>query len=437
MDKQLTNQDILTAKEACLAAEETLWVAGGDGGHLFRKGGTAWRDGEAPQPQPGERPRTSPISPAEALQIYLEWTGDPAADNRRLDAAIVFAVSQHAGQFRKGTARPYILHPLEVLLILHAMRADTDLLMAGVLHDTIEDTGATADQIRELFGADVAGLVAAHSEDKSMTWVDRKTLAIRELAQADRRLQMLIMADKVSNLRSMAADYARVGQALWARFNAPVSRQAWYYSGALDALQNMQDDPDCAPVYWEMTGLFKDLFVTYWLDERTHTLYQTCFDQEAYRLHRGNPEWQVYDPKTLSVPANAARLDRKAAERLEDEWNAAFWAQIDRDLADADLTVFASSRRYIDCTISDKKLTLAVQDLGPECQAMTGDDEYESFYDLDRDGTRRFLCRLRIEYGLTTALRGLLREAFGADNGPTRFTDFCDRNGIPYGFSGI
>ena len=102
----------------------------------------------------------------------------PDAGSTRLQDAIRFALDKHAHQFRKGTDRPYILHPLEVMLLLSAMNADTDLLMAGVLHDTVEDTDATLPELEARFGPGVAGLVGAHTDDKSLPWQERKAKAV-------------------------------------------------------------------------------------------------------------------------------------------------------------------------------------------------------------------------------------------------------------------
>ena len=170
-------------------------------------------------------------------------------ENYLLEKAIHFATSKHAGQLRKGTKVPYIVHPLETMNILRSMNADTNLLIAGLLHDTVEDTDTSIEEITGIFGTDVAALVGGHSEDKSKTWEERKTHAIKELADARRRMKILVMADKVSNLRSMAADYRVVGDKLWSRFNAPVEKQAWYYSGIQDSLWDMQTDPDASGVF--------------------------------------------------------------------------------------------------------------------------------------------------------------------------------------------
>lgn len=177
-----------------------------------------------------------------------------------LDRAIIYAVEHHAGQKRKGTDLPYILHPLETMEILASMGADTGLLMAGVLHDTVEDTAATLEELTELFGSDVSSLVGHHSEDKSKSWTERKISAIAALHDADKRLKMLVMADKVSNLRSTAADFRAMGDRVWERFNAPKERQRWYYGGMVKALSDMQNYPDTAAVYQEMTALYDGIY---------------------------------------------------------------------------------------------------------------------------------------------------------------------------------
>lgn len=265
--------------------------------------------------------------PKTVLQVVLEVKKPAEKDwlrsNRLLEKAIRFATVHHAGQLRKGTTVPYILHPLETMQILRTMGADTNLLMAGVLHDTIEDTEATFNDIVEQFGTDVAELVSAHSEDKSKTWEERKTAAIAHLHHAGSRLKMLVMADKVANLRSMVSDYRICGEQLWQRFNAPKEQQAWYYSGIQDALREMQNDPRTAPVYWEMVELYKDLFVRYYLDttdseNKGNRLLQVSASGEAYALHQGESVWQpVPEPCT----AGLLPMTRQEAEKTEDSWH--------------------------------------------------------------------------------------------------------------------
>ena len=111
--------------------------------------------------------------------------------NEMLNEAIRFAVEAHAGQLRKGSEMPYVVHAMEVLSILAAISDDIELLMAGVLHDCIEDgllpdgkggmRPVTREDIKERFGERTAELVAAHSEDKDSSWEERKTKALQEL----------------------------------------------------------------------------------------------------------------------------------------------------------------------------------------------------------------------------------------------------------------
>ena len=190
-------------------------------------------------------------------------------DCARVGEAIRFAVDAHEGQLRKGTTLPYIVHPMEVLGILAAMGADAELLMAGALHDCIEDgklpyeeglRPVTRKDIAERFGERVAALVAAHSEDKSLSWDERKTIALNELAEAAPDLQKMVLADKLSNMRAIARDYKAIRDALWARFQAPKDKQAWYYAGGVDALRSLASDEKAAPLYEEFRALVREVF---------------------------------------------------------------------------------------------------------------------------------------------------------------------------------
>ena len=322
MNKQFTYEDILRAKEVHLYRNDTLFVVDADGeAYGFHEGGSEWYHKENFWDYFESSIMMSYLSRVtkeEAGQLYLTWTNDSRADSSRLNRAIVYAVECHAGQLRKGTLCPYITHPLETMQILRSMGADTDLLIAGVLHDTIEDTEATEQDIRERFGDDVVALITAHSEDKSKTWEERKSFAIKELAKADKRLKMLVMADKVANLRNMASDFARIGNELWNRFNAPPNKQAWYYSGIQESLYDMQSYPECAQVYWEMVNLYKDVFVRFFIDSETQTLYQLCLDGTGYRFEKGDPVWKKLTEK---VPERAQQLTRLLTERIEDCWS--------------------------------------------------------------------------------------------------------------------
>lgn len=120
---------------------------------------------------------------------------------------------------KKGTDTPYIVHPMEVMQILTAAGCGEDVIVAGILHDTVEDTDATLEEISALFGENVARLVAHESEDKSKTWRERKSATIEHLKNCSDEEAICTLADKLSNARSILADYGLVGEKLWARFN--------------------------------------------------------------------------------------------------------------------------------------------------------------------------------------------------------------------------
>ncbi|OUP49123.1 HD domain-containing protein [Lachnoclostridium sp. An181] len=155
-----------------------------------------------------------------------------------VDKAIEFATKAHEGQFRKGTKRPYIVHPIEVGDIVASMTSDEEVISAAVLHDTIEDCeGVTEELLTQIFGSRVASLVVQESEDKSKTWVERKGATIERLKNADFEMQMIGLADKLSNMRDINRDYPVCGEKLWDRFRMKDKDMiGWYYKGVRDAL---------------------------------------------------------------------------------------------------------------------------------------------------------------------------------------------------------
>jgi len=125
---------------------------------------------------------------------------------RRILEAARFAAEKHAGQRRKGHAgEPYVNHLIEVaeLIAGSSPNLDVNLVMAGLLHDTIEDTGVTARELEERFGSDVTGLVLEATDDKSLPKEVRKALQVKDAATRSPRAQTLKLADKISNLRSL------------------------------------------------------------------------------------------------------------------------------------------------------------------------------------------------------------------------------------------
>ena len=138
-----------------------------------------------------------------------------------INKAIEFATRAHAGQFRKGTRRPYIVHPIEVGDIVSTMTQDEEIISAAVLHDTIEDCEGVSREI----------LAREFSERKSAT--------IEHIRNAPREVQMVGLADKLSNMRDIDRDYPVYGEELWNRFRMKDKKIiGWYYIGIRDALKD-------------------------------------------------------------------------------------------------------------------------------------------------------------------------------------------------------
>lgn len=147
-----------------------------------------------------------------------------------ISAALRFAAEAHDGQFRKGTRIPYLIHPLRVAKILLDHGCADELAIAGLLHDTVEDTEVTVEEIRAIFGDTVARLVEFATEPaKLWTWEQRKQHTLRLLEVGEPEALCLSIADKLDNVRSLREDIERSGDKAWQRFKRPREKQMWYY----------------------------------------------------------------------------------------------------------------------------------------------------------------------------------------------------------------
>ena len=168
-------------------------------------------------------------------------------DTSLLDRAITFAVKAHQGMERKGKGFPYIVHPMEAVCIVATMTNDQELLAAAALHDVIEDTDTTADDLKKEFGERVAMLVEAESDDKTggskaETWHQRKQDTLDRLRNADLDIKIVVLGDKLSNMRAIAHDYAVLGDELWNRFTVKdPAEHAWRYHALAEALNDLSD----------------------------------------------------------------------------------------------------------------------------------------------------------------------------------------------------
>ncbi len=176
----------------------------------------------------------------------------PNLFSERLDRAIALSARAHDGQARKGTDIPYFSHPVHVAMLLAKAGADEDLVIAGLLHDVLEDTDVSAAELEAEFGAAVVALVNAVTETKKdgggvkRPWKVRKEEQIEHLrAESDLRVVRLKAADTSHNCWTIIEEHARVGDAVWKKFKAGPDLQSWRMTTVSELIREKlgPDDP--------------------------------------------------------------------------------------------------------------------------------------------------------------------------------------------------
>jgi (p)ppGpp synthase/HD superfamily hydrolase len=190
---------------------------------------------------------------------------------KRFEDALVYASIIHGAQRRKGGDIPYLGHLLGVASILIDASATEDEAIAGLLHDAVEDQGGPprlAD-IRQRFGSTVADIVEACSDaapadgEKKALWPERKAAYRKHLkACDDKSVYLVSAADKLHNLRSMWADYGRVGDELWTRFNASPADAMENYAKLYEIYDGKPKDKRRASLLPELAELIAKLRAT-------------------------------------------------------------------------------------------------------------------------------------------------------------------------------
>lgn len=180
------------------------------------------------------------------------------------ERAVVFAAVAHGGMTRKGNRVPYLSHPVEAAAIVAEMTDDEELIAAAVLHDVLEDTPVTFQEVEVYFGERIAYYVKGESEDKMReyppedTWIQRKKETIAFLKErADKNARILALGDKLSNLRSIRRDEKAVGDRLWDRFHQKdKAMHGWMYRQTAEALKELAG----YPAWKEYDSLIREVF---------------------------------------------------------------------------------------------------------------------------------------------------------------------------------
>ena len=164
----------------------------------------------------------------------------------QIKKAIQFAARKHHGQLRiaHDGPMPYITHLFSVALLVAEDGAPDDVVIAALLHDTLEDTDTTRKELAETFGERVTVLVEAvtESSDRNLSWKVRKQAYLDQIEHADPEALLVAIADKVDNVEDRIAEYEKEGESFLSRWSQPNEEYLWFYGECLRIAENRLPD---------------------------------------------------------------------------------------------------------------------------------------------------------------------------------------------------
>lgn len=215
------------------------------------------------------------------------------------EKAKLFAIKAHKGQIRKSDKeKPMIIHPINVANILSEYGYDDNVVAAAYLHDVIEDTKYTKEDLLKEFNEDIVSLVlGATEEDKSLSWEERKTITIDKVKDLDLRHKVVVCADKISNLEDMRIIFEVNGKRDFSAFKRGFDKQKWYYTEVYNSLI-YNEDKDYI-MFSRLKLLIDDIFYDNKHDELERKIFEGREDEynKLIRLHYRKQE--IY--KMISV----------------------------------------------------------------------------------------------------------------------------------------
>ena len=233
--------------------------------------------------------------------------------------AMRFAIGHYesAGIGQDGN---YIFPPMEMFSLLNSMNmgaVQPNVLVAGILFNTIEDTGVTLEMIREKFGDEVTGLVAELLIHLYLKQEKGAGMMEKDLKDASAEIKVLALCEVIVKQRLLIKEIAVMGNEVWRKHATPKETMCAYFSRIQDALYDLQFDSITAAAYWEMVDTFKDLFVTFYYDREEQRMIQICVSGENYVIAKSDLQGQHW---IWEIPKNAVMVNRRYAERIEDNW---------------------------------------------------------------------------------------------------------------------
>ncbi|MBP7770780.1 MAG: bifunctional (p)ppGpp synthetase/guanosine-3',5'-bis(diphosphate) 3'-pyrophosphohydrolase [Candidatus Pacebacteria bacterium] len=159
-----------------------------------------------------------------------------------IEKAIRMATSAHEGQMRKD-GPPYIIHPVAVSLMLARHGFAEAVIAAALVHDVLEDTPVTADEMREELGQEVLGLVQTVSYDKTLSWEDQRIKYVEAVRAGSDGAKAISVADKIHNAESLLMGYQKEGKTMWSHFNRSRDKKLWFEEEMLKMLRESWHHP--------------------------------------------------------------------------------------------------------------------------------------------------------------------------------------------------
>lgn len=158
-----------------------------------------------------------------------------------LEKAHRLMIRAHGKQVRKTYGSPYVAHPMMVAKKLARLNFPDEVIAAAMVHDVLEDTNITEQQLRQELGDEVVDIILPLSEDKKLEWEDRKKKYISDVKNGSSATKAVSIADKIHNLESIIATHQNMGSDIWSKFNRPKEQKLQFEKEMLKAFQESWD----------------------------------------------------------------------------------------------------------------------------------------------------------------------------------------------------
>lgn len=179
-----------------------------------------------------------------------------------VDKAIIYAVNHHKDIFRREKRVPYVVHPMEAMAIVASITEDNELIAAAALHDLIEDTDVTYEDLKKEFGDRIADIVLNESNNsfpnyKSLSWVETRQIGIDRLKNANLDCKIVALGDKLSNMRAIRTDFKTCGNEFWLKFHETDPKlHKWRYTELTKCFSGLEE----TDAYIEFKNLVEEVF---------------------------------------------------------------------------------------------------------------------------------------------------------------------------------